>query len=524
MKNGSQNPTKELYQKLRLLPWHQLWDEEVARFDQDTPSVRLANVALIRAVGVVFSESGDMAQKFDVARWLRALLRDPEEKIRRYAMAALPKVGAGEAEEEGLIELLKNTTNDREKKFLGKSLNKIGGAATLDVLGQSDALTPRTELKVRARVARQAAPSIVLMEASLAAFSGLRIHLRGRRGLEQIVRSEVTDSTRASRLFRVREIGPGVVSLLAIAPFSLSDLYSLRCFGTLSFVLGKAGSPDEIAQIIVSSLSQNLFRLWTQGPLRYRLDFVGKGHQRGAVHRIAEAAFARCPNILNDASEAPWSVDILSQRDGDLIELRPRLTPDPRFHYRRQDVPAASHPPMAACMARLAGPMSDEIVWDPFCGSGLELIERTFLGGVRRVLGSDRSAEAIAIAADNFAAAGVPVASEFHNCDFRDFARTTNVAAGSISLIVTNPPLGKRVPIPNLGGLIRDLFAVAEKMLRPGGRLVFANPIPSASRYTSLVLQSSRAVDFGGFDCRLEHYVKSARPRVFPQKSAAPRA
>ena len=524
MKTGSKNPTKELYQKLRLLSWSQLWDEEVARFDQQAPGERLANVALIRAVGVVFSEFGDMAQKPDVARWLRALLGDPEEKIRRYAMAALPKIGAGEVEEEGLIALLKNTTNEREKKFLGKSLNKIGGAATLDALGQSDVLTPRTELKVRARVARQAAPSTVRMDAPLSAFSGLRIHLRGRRGLEQIVRSEVDDSPRSSRLFRVHDIGPGFVSLAAIAPFSLADLYSLRCFGTLAFVLGQAGSPEEIAEVIVSPLSQKLFRLWTQGPLRYRLEFVDKGHQRGAVHQVAEAAFARCPHILNDASEAPWSVDIRPQRDGDLIELRPRLTPDPRFHYRRQDVPAASHPPMAACMARLAGPMNDEIVWDPFCGSGLELIERGFLGGVRRVLGSDRSAEAVAIAADNFAAAGLHVASEFHCCDFRDFAKTANLAPGSISLIITNPPLGKRVPIPNLSGLIRDLLAVAEKMLRPGGRLVVANPIPAASRDTTLALQSSRAVDFGGFDCRLEHYVKSARPRVFPQKSAAPRA
>ena len=43
----------------------------------------------------------------------------------------------------------------------------------------------------------------------------------------------------------------------------------------------------------------------------------------------------------------------------------------------------------------------------PFCGSGLELIERSLRGGVRRVFGTDLSAEAIAITQTNFAAAGV---------------------------------------------------------------------------------------------------------------------
>ena len=59
-------------------------------------------------------------------------------------------------------------------------------------------------------------------------------------------------------------------------------------------------------------------------------------------------------------------------------------------------------------MARLSGKADDEIIWDPFCGSGLEFIERSLLGGVRQVYGSDRSEEAIAITKTNFAAANLP--------------------------------------------------------------------------------------------------------------------
>ena len=83
--------------------------------------------------------------------------------------------------------------------------------------------------------------------------------------------------------------------------------------------------------------------------------------------------------------------------------------------------------------------------------------------------------------------------------------------------------MGTRMPIggfvmmrvalsgPNLRGLIEDLFATAATVLRPGGRLVFANPLRLENRQPSLRLQSRETVDFGGFDCRLESYRKNAR-------------
>ena len=194
------------------------------------------------------------------------------------------------------------------------------------------------------------------------------------------------------------------------------------------------------------------------------------------------------------------------------MELRPRLSPDPRHAYRLDDVPAASHPPLAACMARLGGCLENEIIWDPFCGSGLELIERAKLGGVRRVYGTDCSAAAIGIAERNFAAAQIAsVAAQFTGCDFREFATITRLAAQSLTLIITNPPLGRRVPIHNLRGLFDDLFAVASQLLQPGGRLVFTNPFRMESSQRSLKLQSRQVVDMGGFDCYLEVYRKLAR-------------
>jgi hypothetical protein len=55
--------------------------------------------------------------------------------------------------------------------------------------------------------------------------------------------------------------------------------------------------------------------------------------------------------------------------------------------------------------------------------------------------------------------------------------------------------------------LVRDLFAVAAVALKPGGRLIFANPLRIEPQDPSLQLKYRRVVDLGGFNCRLEMYL-----------------
>ena len=97
-------------------------------------------VAVIRAVGVVFAESGPVEEKEKVREWLLALLQDSSEKVRRYAAAAIPKIGAGAKEEGRLLSALRTATGEREKKFLARTLGKIGGPAALEqgLLGEAE--------------------------------------------------------------------------------------------------------------------------------------------------------------------------------------------------------------------------------------------------------------------------------------------------------------------------------------------------------------------------------------------------
>jgi 23S rRNA G2445 N2-methylase RlmL len=355
------------------------------------------------------------------------------------------------------------------------------------------------------------------MEHLLSDFIRLRIHLRCRKGLEEIVRDEVKEYIAKHGKFRIVELRSALVAITPAAPFSLADIYTLRCFATVGFFLGRVRSSnptesvDALASMMTSPVSRSILAAFTEGSIRYRLEFVSKGHQRGAVRLLANRAYAMCPDILNDPRRAPWSMDLLPTGHGITVELRPKLSPDPRFTYREADIRAASHPPLAACMALLAGRVNHEIVWDPFCGSGLELIERARLGGVQSIYGTDLSPDAIAISRANIAAAKVKALRlSLACCDFRDYAKVEGLGPRSVTLIITNPPMGRRIRVPNLRGLFGDLFAVASAVLRPGGRLIFANPLRIEPLDPSLQLKYRKVIDLGGFNCRLEMYLKRA--------------
>jgi len=515
MKHPEPNPAKELYKHLRTLTPQQLWNDEVPLFDHAPEKQRVARVGLIRAVGTVFARFGSKAEKEMAKAWLLKLLGDPEEKIRRYAIAALPPLDSGTVVETALLALLQTTTIEREKKYLGEALDKIGGRATLEVIESGAALSPHTERKVKASIARSQQPSQILLDAVFPGRVAMRIHLRCRSGLEMIVKNEVEARFRRSGKFRFLDVHKGLVAIAPMKPFTLRDLYEVRCCASISFVLGTVGpleesvSIGEWAALIAAPSTGNLLRTFTGGSLRYRLEFCDKNSRRSLVKAVAARAFELCPEILNDAREAPWAVEIYPIKKGTSVELRPRISPDPRWFYRVDDVPAASHPPLAACLASLARICEEEIVWDPFCGSGLELIERALLGGVKKLYGTDLSEDAVSIATQNIAAAGLQgVESNVVCCDFRDFARVEGLGPASVTLVISNPPLGRRVRITGLRDLFKTLFRAAATVLKPGGKLVFVNPFQMECPVQTLELESRQTVDLGGFNCHLEVYRK----------------
>ncbi|MDQ8192793.1 methyltransferase domain-containing protein [Coraliomargarita sp. SDUM461004] len=512
----SNNLAKEVYKQLRKESWEVLWEREVPRFDAGNAETRLARVGLVRAIGVVALEKGTQQQKRQTREWLARLLTDQEEKVRRYAMNALPKIGGSVEVEKAVLDLLDKPEGTREVEQLSHTLSKIGGQATLqklESLSDGHEVLHAVEQKVKAQLAREEAPARIRLTAKIKATRQLRIHLRSRRGMELFVREELQRHARLNGRFKIVRTSPGCVALSALHPFTLQDLYELRTLGSIHFVLGvvaknEAKQTQALAKIIASERTQLLCRKLTQGQPRYRLQFMRVKVSARKVQSIVNEAFLQCPDLLNDPRQSPWAIEIYPEKVGLSVELRPRVLPDPRFTYRKDDVPASTHPPLAAAMAQLAGVQANDVVWDPFCGSGLELIERARLGGVASILATDIDENAIEAARLNFASAGLSNdIVELRRGDFRNYEKITGIASGSISLIIANPPLGRRVRTEDLKGLILELYHIAAKTLCPGGRLVFINPLKIDSPVSSLKLKARHVVDLGGFDCRVEKWV-----------------
>jgi tRNA G10 N-methylase Trm11 len=124
------------------------------------------------------------------------------------------------------------------------------------------------------------------------------------------------------------------------------------------------------------------------------------------------------------------------------------------------------------------------------------------------MLGTDIDARAIVAARANLASAGV--AAELKVAD------ALSVAPPDVTLIVTNPPMGRRSFRSTQRGQMLDRFLThAADVLAASGRLVWVAPQPERSRRigagAGLVLESRRTIDMGGFRAELQRWVKPSR-------------
>jgi hypothetical protein len=94
-------------------------------------------------------------------------------------------------------------------------------------------------------------------------------------------------------------------------------LYELRCFATVGIRIGlienSSGSEweDALAGCIASPTARKIMLAATNAGPRYRVDLPARGHQRGAIRNVVQQAHALAPELLNDARQAPWSVDVI---------------------------------------------------------------------------------------------------------------------------------------------------------------------------------------------------------------------
>ncbi len=278
------------------------------------------------------------------------------------------------------------------------------------------------------------------------------------------------------------------------SPFAL--LHSIRFWHDAGFVFPflPSSSLDDIAGLI----SQRLAPLMAPFGARVRFDWQASRSvnwdMAGKLERLGS-------KLVNAPRDADW--DLMIDTMAGRIVARPKSWFDHRFAYRVGDVPASSHAPLAAALAEIASPRGGEVVWDPFCGAGTELIEAALLQPGAIFWGSDLDPAAIEVAKVN---AGKALPAEVAGLfkwlvgDFRSVA-----APELVDVILTNPPLGRRVAAGEALAMADELIYVSAKRLRPGtGRLVWVAPDAGraalAAARVGLKVARTMRVDLGGFD------------------------
>jgi hypothetical protein len=460
-------------------------------------------VPLLRLMGRLERAGHDRVAMIAAAR---AALADDAPAVRRQAARLLGGVREEPAAvAAALAELLGREARPDVRRAVIDALGKLGGPAAEAALAAAPDPEPATAARLeRARITvgragHRDAPSRIGLDVPLP--RGLALHLHTRRGLAPLVVEELAavrptfvDSSRVAL-----RGGP-------LAPAAASRLM-LRLGVPLPIV-----PRDDLAATIVATLLAPAPRAvlagLTDGPIRWRLAWADGGHHRGLTFAIAGAVAAAAPELVNDPSHATWQVRVAL--DPLAVELEPRRFDDDRFAYRVAEVPAASHPTIAAALALLSlrgveAPARD-VVWDPFVGSGLELIERARRAPVAALHGTDLDDGALAAARANLLAAGV-------DATLVEADATVHRVAG-LTCAISNPPLGRRLARGTARALLARFVDHVAPQLGAGGRLCWITPMPrdtdARAAANGLEAIARYPVDLGGFDGELQLWRRSA--------------
>ncbi len=476
---------------------------------------------LVSFIGKVAAEHGEG----ELSAFLIGALGDADPRTRRFAANALGKHRTTDVAA-ALAAALAVETDASARRAITAALGKTGGKEAAEALRgldtRGDELLARATAKASLMAERTAGRDVPsAFAAQKPAPFPVPVALHCRAGLGLILQGEL-DADLSPHLAPDGRSDERVLATLVGAPERLFQARTMLFFGfpLRPEPLDAAGDvAAAVARSLTSPEARRLLAHFTRGPVRFRIAWAGGGKRRASTWRAAEAIAAACPELINDPTESTWEalVHELPDRPAIEVELCPRVV-DPRFTYRERDVPAASHPTIAAALVRIAGVRPEDVVWDPFVGSGTELCERALAGPYARLIGTDKDPAALEAARENLVAAGIQGAVLT-----RGDALSFVPWGAPPTLVLTNPPMGRRL----LRGIdLHDFFdrflEHVSSVLVPGGRIAWISPLPAQSARAARELGLERAivrrVDMGGFDAELQLLI-NARGRGSRERS-----
>lgn len=140
--------------------------------------------------------------------------------------------------------------------------------------------------------------------------------------------------------------------------------------------------------------------------------------------------------------------------------------------HRPHFAPVSIHPKYARALVNMARVRAGDLVADPFCGTGGQLLEAALVGA--RVVGGDLDARMAAGTRDMLASYGVKDA----RVEARDVGELPEFLGEKADVVISDPPYGRSSTThqEEMGELYERFFHAAREALKPGGRLAIITP------------------------------------------------
>jgi 23S rRNA G2445 N2-methylase RlmL len=327
------------------------------------------------------------------------------------------------------------------------------------------------------------------------------------RGLEWIAAAEVSLVPSVSSI----QVSHREVSFNASRATFFQERQRMSCFDDLFFSWGESGTIRntkaslEDLPAIVAALSDlpQLPKNFTH--MRVTASILGetkKFHysRRDVEDRIGILLqdktglnYVKHEDVLH--SDPLW-VRVHFTRENSMFGLRMDNVPLHRRSWRSKTVVGALHPPVAAAMCMLADIRENDIVLDPFLGSGTILLEAGHKIPNLKLVGIDVDQNNVNIAKQNFAGTGLTPDLIISDANTTMFPK--------VDRIITNPPWGNLVDMKtplNIANIMaalkengRAVFIVdqslnfRDRLLKEGYNPLFSQTLRVAGRLAEIII------------------------------------
>lgn len=292
---------------------------------------------------------------------------------------------------------------------------------------------------------------------------------------------------------------------------TINSLRTIRICRSVAIILDQASDDVPDLSLLHTSLGRGvLSALDLSSPIRFRVGLTEAGQRNAVITAIQDGT-----GWHNDPAD--WHLKI-TRHSGLWIAEVGDLHYSRRFHRLRRQ-PWSTNPVLAAVLTRIAKIKADQIVHDPFCGTGTLLIAAHRAHPSVRLTGTDNDHQTLELARANLYDNRTPAI--LTDSDAVPFPHPD----GAIDRVVSNLPFGKQVGNHAVNTtLYPAIMHEIARTLRPSGRAVVLTEdkrmlIHAVAKTPGVKIIGQRLLRYGGATPTAYTITRTRRP----QRSRTPR-